>query len=118
MMDETPWPQIRTEIRLEVSEALSFAARDLDLLGALPVVEVATEERTSTEMTARALDETEGNTERRELAEGKCQGTWRSYPHEFMWGDPTVYRQHRCGRELHHRGHCRCRYCGKDGSAA
>ena len=71
------------------------------------------------EMTPQARDETEGATERRELAEGKCQAAWRNYPHvNIRPDDPTVYRQHRCGREVSHRGVCRCRYCGKDRSAA
>lgn len=76
-------------------------------------------EPTEHEMTEWARAETEGATERRELAEGKCQATWRNYPHENIWpDDPTVYRQHRCGRESTHRGACRCRYCGRDRASA
>lgn len=70
------------------------------------------------EMTPAARDETEGATERAELAGNKCQTTWRNYPHENLRNDPTIYRQHRCGRELPHRGTCRCRYCGRDRAAA
>jgi hypothetical protein len=70
-------------------------------------------------MTAAARDETEGATERRERAEGKCQAAWRNYPHvNVRPDDPTVYRQHRCGREAGHRGSDRCRYCEQDRSSA
>ena len=74
---------------------------------------------TEVEMTNAAREETEGDTERAELAAGKCQLTWRNYPHVGIRpDDPTVYRQHRCGRETPHRGVCRCRYCGSDRSAS
>lgn len=69
-------------------------------------------------MTAAARDETEGETLRIELAAGKCQTSWRNYPHATTHPDSDAYRQHRCERELRHRGVCRCRYCGRDRSAA
>ena len=90
-------------------------ARLIDTMQGVPVVEVAT----GTEMTAAARDASEGATERREVAEGKCQGTWRNYPHVSVRpDDSSVYRQHRCGREAGHRGVDRCRYCGTDRGAA
>ena len=82
--------------------------------GSFPLAVERSQERQLVEMTEAARAATEGATERRELAEGKCQGTWRNYPHENLRNDPTIYRQHRCGRELLHRGTCRCRYCGRD----
>ena len=72
----------------------------------------------SVEMTPAARDDTEGETLRRELAQGLCQSTWRNYPHTHLRDDPTIYTQHRCGRDLSHRGACRCRYCGRDRASA
>lgn len=90
--------------------------------GSFPIVEVdatCSGPAVSVQMTNAAREDTEGDTERRELAEGKCQTTWRNYPHvNIRPDDPTVYRQHRCGRETPHRGACRCRYCGQDRSSA
>lgn len=88
-----------------------------DMTGSFPVVEVATGERA--DMTNQAREATEGDTMRRELAQGLCQSTWRDHPHvNIRPDDATVYRQHRCGRQGPHAGACRCRYCGRDRSAA
>lgn len=71
------------------------------------------------EATAAARSESEGATFRAEQSAGNCQDTWRNYPHvNIRPDDPTVYRQHRCGRELRHRGTCRCRYCDSSRSSA
>ncbi len=78
----------------------------------------APEEPDEAELSARARADTEGDTLRAELAEDKCQATWRNYPHENLRNDPTIYRQHRCGREHGHRGSDRCRYCARDRAAA
>lgn len=69
------------------------------------------------EETNQAREESEGRTMRAELAGGHCQHAWRDYPHVSYHGpdgDESIYRQHRCGRDLDHKGRCRCRYCSTE----
>jgi hypothetical protein len=67
------------------------------------------------EMTDEARAATAGDTRRREIAQGLCQVDWPDMPRRYVFAhSEDTYRQHRCGRDLNHRGAYRCRYCNSE----